>query len=333
MFGTLFRRKPTQPTTRIFFASDLHGSQRTFRKFLGASKHYGADILILGGDVIGKVAIPIIETSAGRYRVHLMGRTEQIEGADGLAALLDRLGTLGFYGKVMSEDEFAFIQADPSRVEALFHELAYARLAEWIGLAEERLRPLGMRCYMMGGNDDDQVMIDRLRGLASDTVIYSEDVLLDIDDHHQMIASGYSSPTPWNTPRELPEDALEAHLSTLVDKVPDPRRTIFNFHVPPVDSTLDTCPMLDWTSDPPRQIVKNGQAVMHGAGSHAVRHVIERAQPMLSLHGHIHESGGTTRIGATVAVNPGSEYGEGVLRGCLMTLQQGEVKSLQMTSG
>jgi Icc-related predicted phosphoesterase len=100
-----------------------------------------------------------------------------------------------------------------------------------------------------------------------------------------------------------------------------------------VDSTLDTCPMLDWSTSPPTQIVKGGQAVMHGAGSKAVRRAIETHQPLLSLHGHIHESAGVVKIGRTTSVNPGSEYGEGVLRGCLLTLARDEVKNYQLTAG
>jgi len=154
-----------------------------------------------------------------------------------------------------------------------------------------------------------------------------------IDDVHIMVSIGQSTPTPWKTPREMPDEALAEVIEKMVAQVPDRNCSIFNFHDPPVDSTLDTCPMLDWTTDPPAQIVKAGQVVMHGAGSHSVRAAIEKYQPMLGLHGHIHESAGVAKIGRTVCVNPGSEYGEGLLRGVLANLVDGKVESYQMTSG
>jgi Icc-related predicted phosphoesterase len=91
--------------------------------------------------------------------------------------------------------------------------------------------------------------------------------------------------------------------------------------------------MLDWTTDPPTQIVKAGQIVLHGAGSRSVRLAIETHQPMLGLHGHIHESAGVIRLGRTLCANPGSEYGEGVLRGFLARLADGAVESYQLTTG
>jgi Icc-related predicted phosphoesterase len=148
-----------------------------------------------------------------------------------------------------------------------------------------------------------------------------------------MISIGYSTPTPWKTPREITDDELGAMIEQMVPQVPDLSRCVFNFHDPPIDSTLDTCPMLDWSTDPPTPIVKAGQIVMAGAGSKSVRKAIETHQPMLGLHGHIHESMSVAKIGRTTCVNPGSEYGEGRLRGCLINVSNGQVESYQMTSG
>ena len=108
---------------------------------------------------------------------------------------------------------------------------------------------------------------------------------------------------------------------------------IFNFHVPPYDSTLDDCPKLDWSTDPPAPIVVAGVAQSAPAGSHAVRDAVERHQPLLQLCGHIHEARGLVKIKRTTVVNPGSEYGEGVLRGCILTLEPGKIVGYQMTSG
>jgi uncharacterized protein len=333
IFSGFFKPKPAASLTRLFFASDLHGSERTFRKFLAAARHYNAGVLLMGGDMVGKVAVPIIREAGGRYRVRLLGRTEQIADEAALAGLRDRLGTLGYYGKVMEEEEFHEISTDSAKTETLFRELATARLRSWVGLAEERLKGSGVRLYMMGGNDDEQEILDSVAWEGCESVVYCEGKAVEIDAHHVMVSDGHSNLTPWSTPRELSEAQLCPLLESLARQVPNPSRAIFNFHVPPVDSTLDTCPQLDWTVDPPAQIIKGGQPVLHGAGRRSVRDVIERHQPLLSLHGHIHESGGVTRLGRTTAVNPGSEYGEGILRGCLITLAPDEVRSFQMTAG
>jgi Icc-related predicted phosphoesterase len=334
---SFFRRsaspKSTEKLTRVFFASDFHGSERIFRKFINAAKHYEADVLVMGGDVVGKLAIPVIRESNGYYRAHLMGNTERLEGQADLQNFEDRIGTLGYYSKIMDEDEYQAIQGDATAVDRLFHDLARERLASWIELSETRLAGSGVKCFVIGGNDDDPEVLELFKTTNTQSMVFCEEKEVDIDDHHTMISVGFSNRTPWKTPREVDDDDLGKMIEGLASGVADTQHAIFNFHVPPVDSTLDTCPMLDWSTDPPTQIVKGGQAVMHGAGSKAVRRAIETHQPLLSLHGHIHESGGVIKIGRTTSVNPGSEYGEGVLRGCLLTLARDEVKHYQLTAG
>jgi Icc-related predicted phosphoesterase len=334
---SLFRRsappKTTERLTRLFFASDFHGSQRIFRKFVNSAKHYEANVLVMGGDVVGKLAIPVIRESNGYFRAHLMGKTERLEGPADLKNFEDRLGTLGYYSKIMDEDEYHAIQSDKAAVDRLFHDLARERLASWIDLAETRLAGSGVKCFVIGGNDDDPEVLELLKDANTQSIVFCEGKEVQIDDHHTMISVGYSNRTPWKTPREVDDDDLGKMIEGLADGVADAQHAIFNFHVPPVDSTLDTCPMLDWSTSPPTQIVKAGQVVLHGAGSKAVRRAIERHQPLLSLHGHIHESAGVVKIGRTTSVNPGSEYGEGVLRGCLLTLARDEVKNYQLTAG
>ncbi len=334
---SLFRRstssKANEKLTRLFFASDFHGSQRIFRKFMNAAKHYEADVLVMGGDVVGKLAIPVIREGKDRYRAHLMGKTEQLEGDDGLNDFEQRLGTLGYYSKIMDEDEYRAIESDAEAVDRLFQDLARERLASWIELAETRLAGSGTKCFVIGGNDDEPEVLELLKNANTQSIVFCEGKQVQIDDHHTMISVGFSNRTPWKTPREIDDDDLGGMIEGLAEGVVDAERAIFNIHVPPVDSTLDTCPMLDWSTSSPTQIVKAGQVVLHGAGSKAVRRAIETHQPLLSLHGHIHESAGVVKIGRTTSVNPGSEYGEGVLRGCLLTLARDEVKNYQLTAG
>jgi len=329
----LFGKRPPKKVTRVFFATDLHGSERTYRKFLNAGKFYDANVLIMGGDILGKLAIPIIHEGNGHYRARLLGRTEHLTTEDELKRLLERIGTLGFYSRVMEEDEFQAVQADPAAVETLFHELAHERLVAWVDLAETRLAGTGIKCYVTGGNDDYPDVLEALNREGAVSFLGCEGRVVQIDDDHTMLSIGFSTPTPWKTPREVTDDELGVMIENIVPQAPDMRRCIFNFHDPPNDSTLDTCPMLDWSTDPPSQIVRAGQVVLFGAGSRSVRRAIETHQPVLGLHGHIHESPGVIKIGETVCVNPGSEYGEGILRGCLINLGDGKVDSYQLTAG
>ncbi len=322
-----------QRGTKIFYATDVHGSERTWKKFLNAARFYGADVLVMGGDVMGKLAIPIIREAGGSYRATIHGRVERVTSDAEVAAIRGLIGDLGFYDLMMDEDEYTATQADPDAVERLFVRLATERIARWIDLAETRLAGTGVKVYATGGNDDLTEVMATMDRTDTQAFIACEDRAVPLDDDHVMISMPYVNPTPWKTPREDDEAGLAARITALAAPFADHGKVIFNFHAPPVDSTLDTCPMLDATTDPPSQVVKGGQPVLYGAGSTSIREAIERYQPMLGLHGHIHESQAAAKLGRTVCVNPGSEYGEGVLRGCLLTIAGGKVTSYQMTAG
>ncbi len=329
----LLRRPAADPRTTIFFATDVHGSERTWRKFLNAAAFYGADVLVMGGDVMGKLAIPIIREAGGTHRATIHGRVERLESADDVARAKERIANLGFYEISLDEDEYATIRTDAEAIETLWRRLASERLERWIAMAEERLGPAGIRCYVSGGNDDLTEVMAALPVTGTRSFVGCEGRVVSLDDRHQMVSMPYVNPTPWNTPREAEEDRLAAMIEEQVAGLPDPSRAIFNFHAPPVDSTLDTCPLLDPSTDPPTQVVRGGQPVLHGAGSTSVRRALESHQPLLGLHGHIHESQSAARIGRTRCINPGSEYGEGVLRGCLISIAEGKVHAIQMTAG
>lgn len=330
---SFFSKKSSKKTTRLFFATDLHASERTYRKFINAGKFYDVDVLIMGGDITGKLLIPIIKETNGHYRATLQGQVEKIESQAELESLYARLDTLGFYYKIMDEDEFRELQANERGVNALFNELARQKLTRWIELAEERLAGTGKKCFVTGGNDDDPEVLTAIQREDTKSFFACENEMVYVDDDHSMISVGFSTPTPWNTPREVSDEELGIMIEDMAKKVPNMNKAIFNFHDPPVDSSLDTCPKLDWTKDPPEQIVEGGQVVLFGAGSVSVRNAIEKYQPMLGLHGHIHESQAMAKLGRTTCINPGSEYGEGILRGCLVTFADGEVQGFQMTSG
>jgi Icc-related predicted phosphoesterase len=329
----LFGRQVASKGTKVFYATDVHGSERTWRKFLNAGAFYGADVLVMGGDVMGKLVIPVIRGVGGGHRATIHGRVEHLETDAEIEAARQKIGFLGFYDTLMDEDEYAATREDPGAIDRLFVRLATDRLLRWIDLAESKLSGTGIRCYATGGNDDVPEVMAAMARSDSEAFVACEDRIVPLDEQHVMVSMPYVNPTPWRTPREAPEDEISTRIDAAASPLGDFANVIFNFHAPPKDSTLDTCPKLDWTTDPPSQIVSSGQPVLYGAGSESVRSAIEHYQPMLGLHGHIHESQAAARLGKTLCINPGSEYGEGVLRGCLITIANGQVKSHQMTAG
>jgi len=299
---------------RLYFTTDIHGSDVCFRKFLNAAKFYEADVLILGGDITGKTLVPIVETAAGRWAMEGWGPRRELS-ADQVADVEKQIRDSGGYPVRTTPEGVALLRENPSRREEVFRDAMVASVSGWMSLAEERLRGTGVRCYIGPGNDDIFEIDPALSG--SDYVVNPEDKVIDVGGGWEMITSGYANPTPWNSPRELPEDALYDRISAMARRVRNPAKSLFGLHVPPVDTPIDEAPSLDATLKP---IVENGVIKSAHVGSSAVRRLIEEIQPALGLHGHIHESRGTTRLGETVCLNPGSEYSEGVLRGVVIQL-------------
>jgi Icc-related predicted phosphoesterase len=297
-----------------------------FKKFVNAGKFYGASILILGGDVTGKMMVPIARQKDGSYLASSAGKELRLEGEEA-AALEQQVSDMGFYPKVMSEAEFQELRDDPEGQEALFHELIRERLEEWIDYARPRLAEQGVKCFAAPGNDD-AFFIDELLA-DSGAIELLEGRVVEVDGI-EMLTTGWSNETPWKTERETSESELRAMIMKMIDRLERPENAIFNIHVPPHATPLDQCPKLD---EDLRPVSSGGNPVMTSAGSTAVRELIEAHQPLLGLHGHIHEGRGIARIDRTVCVNPGSNYSEGVLNGSLIRLRQGEVRDVHLTQG
>jgi Icc-related predicted phosphoesterase len=176
-------------------------------------------------------------------------------------------------------------------------------------------------------------VLEALEDPGLDRVVNCENRVVALDDEHTIATVGYSTPTPWETPRERTDEEIADVIDKLIADIPDTSKCVFNFHCPPLDSSLDTCLKLDASVWPPTPVIENGQPVYYGAGSRAVADALERYQPAVGLHGHIHEARGMTSFGRTPAYNPGSEYGEGVLRGLIVAVRGGDVIGHQFTSG
>ena len=307
------RRRAGRSRLRILFATDLHGSDVVFRKFLNAVQVYEVGVAILGGDLTGKRIVPLIEEPGG-LSAEIGGRREVARDDEEAAALERRVRDLGQYPVRMTPAEYARVVDNEAATHEIFVEQCVAQVSDWMERVAVRLEPLGVPLFVTGGNDDYLVIEHVLD--AAPHAVNAEGEVLEVAPTVEMASTGYGNPTPWHCPRDISEDALLEKIEGMAARLGDCRRAIFNLHVPPYSSGLDLCPRLDTRFDPPKPIV--GEEAP--AGSRAVRGAIERYAPMLSLHGHIHESPGIRQLGATLAINPGSEYGEGILRSAVVDL-------------
>ena len=331
--GFLGRRGNGKDTPqRLFFATDLHGSTQAWRKMLNAAKAYDVQALICGGDVAGKRLYPIVDQGGGRYRTTIDHRIVEIEGEDAVAEAKKKIAVGGGYYQVMTREEAEALEADPEAMDEAFTRRVRERLGEWVTRAEERLGGTEIRCYITGGNDDDEEMLAPLSEGPFEHVVPSEGAVVEVLGH-PMISLGWSNETPWQTPRETTEEHLAELIAQTASQLRDPENAIFNLHVPPKDSTLDTCPKLDTSSWPPKPVMVGGEIITFGAGSSAVAEAIRRYQPLVSLHGHIHESTAVTTIGRTTCINPGSEYQDGALLGAIVAMRPNEIVNYQLTRG
>jgi Icc-related predicted phosphoesterase len=308
---------------KIFFVTDIHGSNLCYRKYLNALKVYNVDVGILLGDLTGKVLVPLVEKAGGGWETTLMGTHREINTQAELDELKKTIEMLGYYWVHQTPDEFKAYRDDPKKVDTLFKELMMSRLCEWIDLADERLAGTNYKVFMAPGNDDhfevDQIISD------SKAIVNCNNKNVMVGGH-EMITFSWANPTPWNTPREKTDEELEPMLEELVSLVKDKSNAIFNFHAPPYGFALDLAPELS------KDLVQAADRKIH-VGSRAVAKMIEKYQPLIGLHGHIHESRGAQKVKRTLIINPGSEYSEGILKGAMIVLDKGKVKDYVFTSG
>jgi uncharacterized protein len=314
--------------TKIFFVSDVHGSDRCFRKFVNAGKFYGVNVLILGGDVTGKAIVPMVRMADGMVRVGEGSANLTLKSQSEIEVVRKRVADAGNYPYAADSKEFEELASEPELVVGLFKRLMMERLRSWIALADDRLAGTEVKCYISPGNDDffeiDEVLS------SGRHVVNPEGTVVEVDGQHEMITLGYTNRTPWNTPREVDEDVLKKKIDAMAENVREMPDAIFNIHVPPVGTPIDQAPKLDKDLKP---VVSGGEVLMASAGSSAVRDSIEKYQPLVGLHGHIHESRGMVKIGRTMCFNPGSEYGSGILKGVICELDGSVVRSYLLTSG
>jgi len=312
--------------TTLFFATDVHGSDICWKKFISGGKFYKADIIVLGGDMTGKAIVPIIHQGGDTYKAILLQQESLLHDEGEVQEMARKITSRGYYPYRTTPDEIAELSAHPDKVDQLFATEALRRAEEWLAYADEKLAGSGIRCYVAPGNDDMFALDDVIRSARH--VELAEGRVVQLDAHHEMISSGWSNITPWHTYREEEEDQLRARFDAMLPQLKDPKNSVFNLHVPPYGSTLDEAPELTADMRP-----KDAGRSLIPVGSHAVRAIVEEYQPLLGLFGHIHEGKGATRMGRTLCINPGSMYEQGWLLGALVNLDRNKVKSYVLTTG
>src|SRR2546430_7342445 len=271
------------------------------------------------------VVLVEIVWKVGADTVWVVGLPQDV-GLD-LGALVEaNIRRKGYYPLRMSVDRLHELDGDAGKRAACFQEVMLEGVERWMNMAADKLRGSGIRCFVSPGNDDEMEVDDVIR--RAELVDLGEGRVVDVDGF-SIISTGWSNPTPWKTHREESEDKLAERIESMASQVPDPSRAIFNLHCPPFKSGLDEAPAI--VAD--LKLLHGGRA-LRPVGSTAVRTAIERHQPLLSLHGHIHESKGAIKMGKTLSINPGSAYEEGMLMGAIIQLDPKKgIKSYQLVNG
>lgn len=316
---------------RLLYAADMHGSERVWRKFINGARFYKADALILGGDVTGKMLTPLVEERPGHYAAEVFGEVQRARGQKELDELVKLLHFNGSYTYVCSLEEYQRVAADESYRLALLERLMVEAVRRWVAVADEKLRDSGIKVYAIPGNDDSFAIDDALSGESVENV---EGRIVRVGEY-QLLSSAWGNRTPWQTPREEDEPQLLARLRRLAAGLEPGVPVIFNLHIPPFDSGLDTGPDVAGVDEAGAVIIKKvgGMPVECPVGSTAVRQLVEEVQPLVSFHSHIHESRCTTKIGRTLCINPGSNYQDGGLAGAIVDLEGDRVVRHQLISG
>jgi Icc-related predicted phosphoesterase len=311
---------------KLYFATDVHGSEICWKKFLASSKFYEVDTLVLGGDMTGKAIIPIIAQGSDVYKVTLLEQESMLHGKDEVDRMAQTIQNRGYYPYVTDPDEVQALVSSPDKMDALFMDQVIKTIQRWMDYADAKLSGTGIRCIVCPGNDDvfeiDEVIA------ASKCVRSLEGQVIELDEHHEMANSGWSNPTPWNTHREESDEALLKRLEAVISQVKNPSQAVFNFHPPPYGSGLDEAPELTKDLRP----AYAGRSMVP-VGSRAVMTVIDKYQPLLGLHGHIHEGKGMRKYKKTLCINPGSMYEQGMLNGAVIELKPQKVGNYLLTTG
>jgi uncharacterized protein len=314
--------------TRLFFVADLHGSAICFHKFVNAARVYRADVLLVGGDIAAKTMTPVFQETGG-WTATVEGETRRAHSSEELERLEARLRDSATVPYRTTRSDWLTLIGNRAEADRVFLELELDELRRWLAWAKQRMAGGGSRLLLGLGNDDLTPMEEVIA--ADDFAELTDREILRLDDAHELLTLPYSNPTPWKTHRELTEEQIARWIDRAASELGSIHRAVFNLHVPPHNTPLDLAPRLD--SNFTKVMTPGGEPDLIHVGSTGVRSALEHHQPLLGLHGHIHESKGSVEIGATFAVNPGSAYTEGTLLGVVVDLERDRLRATMMTSG
>jgi len=178
---------------RVFFATDIHGSETCWRKFLNSGTHYGADVMILGGDMTGKALVPVVHDGGDRWHGTLQEQRRELTGDDEVAAFEQNVIRRGYYPFRTTPDELAELESDTQRLDDLFHGEMLGTVERWMAMAADKLAGEPQRVFVCPGNDD-QFEVDEILGAAT-RVELAEGRVVEVDGY-QMASTGWSNVTP-----------------------------------------------------------------------------------------------------------------------------------------
>ena len=309
---------------RFLFATDLHGSETVWRKFLNSAKYFNLDALVLSGDMTGKLIVPLVKREDGKYETSLFGEDQILTEAE-VPSFEEKVRKVSYIPYRTSPQEAKEILSNEEKREKLFEGLQVQIIKLWLQLIPDRV-PQNCKVILSPGNDDVFAIDDVIRNSPYSNVIFGEEEVVCLDEEHEVACCGWTNPTPWHTSRECSEEELLERLEKVIAQIKNIQTAVFCFHCPPYNSIIDNAPKLTEDLKP---VYASGSPVIIPVGSVSVRKTIEKYQPLICLHGHIHESAGFIKIGKTLCLNPGSEYGEGILRAYLVEIEGNKVKRLQ----
>jgi Icc-related predicted phosphoesterase len=283
----------------------------------------------LGSGFTSKDLIPIIHQKDGTYSLDFQDNHIVLKKLEEVSNLEKLISDAGRCPVRIDQNQYDELRTDAAQLSGWTSEtldrLMAERLGMWMDFADMKLANSDIDCYVCPGDDDNFIVDEVIR--ESKSVSNIDGKVLKIDGGYELLGSGWSI-TRRKAFRGCSEEDLSIKLTEIIDKLNNPASSIFAFHCPPLSSGLDDA--LDLETHPNQKLCGK---ITKPLGSVAVRKAIEKYQPLLGLHGHVHESRKATSIGRTLCINPGSIYEEGTLQGAVIDLDGERIRSYYMTSG
>lgn len=306
---------------KILFVTDIHGSKLMWDKAIIAATQENIDLLIIAGDLVGKQVTTIVESDKISYFAIINSNTELIN-AEELESLKNKNELYGSYTIVLTKEEYEILQKDKELALRIYSETLCERIDNWLTSFNQKKNSYPFTLLISPGNDDPFNINNVLIKYNSINILAGIDNVVNINNY-SIVNFSRVNKTPWKTPREMSEQKIYEKLKFLL-KDCQRDKLIFNFHCPPYESQIDKAPMLDGDL---KLNVNSGAIKLNHIGSISIKNIIEEYQPIISFHGHVHESAGVDRIKNTIMFNPGSEYAQGIMKGYIVKIVDDSVST------